>query len=162
MILVSSLTGFGFGWGKPVPVNPYNLRFGPRVGMALTAFAGPFSNVLLATLLAIPLRLVGGMPQMAYVVLWTAISTNVALAVFNLLPLPPLDGFSVLRGLFSTIPARWAAGVNTLIDNVARLGPMLFVLILFADQALPGRGIIWTVLGPFYDALMWLILESGA
>jgi Zn-dependent protease len=130
--------------------------------MALTAFAGPFSNVVLATLLAIPLRLVGGMPQSAYVILWTAISTNVALAVFNMLPLPPLDGVSVLRGLFSTIPARWATGINNLIDSVARLGPMLFVLILFADQALPGRGIIWTVLGPFYDGLMWLILESGA
>ena len=52
LILVS-----GFGWGKPVPVNPYRLRTGPRVGHAITAFAGPLSNFVLAMLLAIPFRM---------------------------------------------------------------------------------------------------------
>ena len=56
MILVSSISGFGFGWGKPVPVNPVNLRYGPRVGLALVSFAGPFSNIVLATLAAAPSR----------------------------------------------------------------------------------------------------------
>ena len=162
MILVSSLTGFGFGWGKPVPVNPYRLRFGPRVGMALTSFAGPFSNILLATLLSAPLRLVNSMPSQLYLALFTAVSVNVALAVFNLLPVPPLDGFSVLQGLLSSLRTRWAIEATNFMDRVASQGPLIFMLLLFADRALPGRGIIWTVLGPLHRLLMWLILNAGA
>jgi len=162
MILVSSLTGFGFGWGKPVPVNPYRLRFGPRVGMALTSFAGPFSNVVLATLFGAPLRLINPMPPQLYPVLLTFISVNVALAVFNLLPIPPLDGFSVLQGLFSTIRARWARDATNFMDRIAAQGPMLFMLLLFADRALPRPGIIWGILGPVHSLLMRLILSAGA
>jgi len=162
MILVSSLTGFGFGWGKPVPVNPYRLRFGPRVGMALTSFAGPFSNVVLATLCGAPLRLANAMPPRLRLVLLTLVSVNAALAVFNLLPIPPLDGFSVLQGLFSTIRARWARDATGFMDRVASQGPLIFMLILFADRALPSPGIIWTVLGPIHRLLMWLILNAGA
>jgi Zn-dependent protease len=162
MILVSSLTGFGFGWGKPVPVNPYRLRYGPRIGMALTSFAGPFSNIVLATLFGAPLRLIKPMPPLLYVVLITIVTVNVALAVFNLLPVPPLDGFSVLQGLFSTIRARWAMDATNFMDRVAAQGPMLFMLLLFADRALPAPGIIWTILGPVHRLLMWLILNAGA
>ena len=162
MILVSSLTGFGFGWGKPVPVNPYRLRYGPRVGMALTSFAGPFSNIVLATLFGAPLRLIRPMPPQLYPVLITVVSVNVALAVFNLLPVPPLDGFSVLQGLFGTIRARWATDAANFMDRIASQGPMLFMLLLFADRALPSPGIIWTILGPVHRLLMWLILTAGA
>jgi Zn-dependent protease len=162
MILVSSLTGFGFGWGKPVPVNPYRLRFGPRVGMAVTSFAGPFSNILLATLFGAPLRLANSMPSQLRLVLFTVVSVNVALAVFNLLPIPPLDGFSVLQGLFSTIRARWAMQATSFMDRMASQGPLIFMLVLFADRALPSPGIIWTVLGPVHRLLMGLILNAGA
>ena len=162
MILVSSLTGFGFGWGKPVPVNPYRLRFGPRVGMALTAFAGPFSNIALATLFGAPLRLANAMPPKLQLALFTVVSVNAALAVFNLLPIPPLDGFSVLQGLFSTIRARWARDATNFMDRVASQGPLIFMLLLFADRALPSPGIIWTILGPLHRLLMWLVLNAGA
>jgi Zn-dependent protease len=162
MILVSSLTGFGFGWGKPVPVNPYRLRFGPRVGMALTSFAGPFSNIVLATLFGAPLRLANAMPPRLRLALLTVVSVNVALAVFNLLPIPPLDGFSVLQGLFSTIRARWATDATSFMDRMASQGPLIFMLVLFADRALPSPGIIWTILGPVHRLLMWLILNAGA
>jgi Zn-dependent protease len=161
MILVSSLTGFGFGWGKPVPVNPYRLRFGPRVGMALTSGAGPLSNIVLATLFGAPMRLVSSLQPQLYRVLITFVSVNVALAVFNLLPVPPLDGFSVLQGLFGTIRARWATDAVRFMDRIASQGPMLFMLLLFADRALPSPGIIWTVLGPFHRLFMWLILYAG-
>jgi Zn-dependent protease len=161
MILVSSLTGFGFGWGKPVPVNPYRLRFGPRVGMALTSFAGPFSNIVLATLFGAPLRLVNPIPPRLGLALMTVVSVNVALAVFNLLPIPPLDGFSVLQGLFSTVRARWAIEATNFMDRIASQGPLIFMLILFADRALPSPGIIWTILGPLHRLLMWLILNAG-
>jgi Zn-dependent protease len=162
MILVSSLTGFGFGWGKPVPVNPYRLRFGPRVGMALTSFAGPFSNIVLATLFGAPLRLVNAMPPQLHIALLTIVSVNVALAVFNLLPVPPLDGFSVLQGLFGTIRARWATDAANFMDRIAGQGPLIFMLILFVDRALPNPGVIWTILGPLHRLLMWLILNAGA
>jgi Zn-dependent protease len=157
MMLVSSITGFGFGWGKPVPVNPVNLRFGPRVGLAITAFAGPFSNILLATLLALPLRLFP-LPWGISLALYTAVSANVALAVFNLLPIYPLDGFSVLRGILATIRMRWAYDIGDLLDQLLRFGPMVFMALLALDNVLPPPGIIWTILGPVHSLLMRLIM----
>ena len=153
MMLVSSITGFGFGWGKPVPVNPLRLRFGPRVGMALTALAGPLSNIVLATLVAAPMRLILTMPYSAYVVLYTIVSTNVALAVFNMLPLFPLDGFSVLRGLLATVRSRWAVDVSDWLDQSMRWGPMVLMGLLVI-----GRSVIWIVLGPIHSLLLQLIV----
>jgi Zn-dependent protease len=156
MILVSTLTGFGFGWGKPVPVNPMRLRYGPRVGMAITSFAGPFSNIVLATLAGAPLRAASALPPLVSAILFTVASTNIALAVFNLLPLHPLDGFGVLRGVLGTIRARWAYGASDVMDRMVALGPILFLGLIFLDRALPGRGILWTILWPPYRLLMWL------
>ena len=159
MMLVSSITGFGFGWGKPVPVNPYNLQFGPRVGMAITAFAGPFSNIVLATLLALPLRLAPAtMPPFVALGLFVAVQVNVALAVFNLLPVYPLDGFSVLRGIVSTIRTGWAYRFGGWMDQIIAYGPMIFMGLLLVDRVLPAPGVIWTILGPIHSLLMRLIL----
>jgi Zn-dependent protease len=156
MILVSSLTGFGFGWGKPVPINPVRLRFGPRVGVAITSFAGPFANIVLATLVGAPLRAGLVTAQVPYAILFTIVSTNLALAVFNLIPLHPLDGFGVLRGVLGTIRARWAYQLSDLLERLAAYGPMIFMGLIFIDQVLPGRGIIWTILRPPFRLLMWL------
>lgn len=161
MILISSISGFGFGWGKPVPVNPVRLRFGPRVGMALTGVAGPFANIVLATLVAAPLHLVRSMSPVVYSVLYVIVSTNVALAVFNLLPIYPLDGFSVLRGVLATVRGRWAYEASNVLDRMLTFGPMIFMLLLVVDRFLPGRGIIWTVLWPPYQLLMRLILGAS-
>ncbi|MFN2153659.1 MAG: site-2 protease family protein [Anaerolineae bacterium] len=160
MILVSSITGFGFGWGKPVPVNPTNLRFGPRVGMALTSFAGPFANILLATVLAVPLRLLPKLSPLAQIGLYTAVSSNAALAVFNLLPIYPLDGFGVLRGVVATVRARWAYSLSDLLDRMMVMGPMIFIGLLLLDRVVPSPGVIWTILGPIHRLMLRLILGS--
>jgi Zn-dependent protease len=157
MILFMAFSGFGIGWGKPVPVNPYNLRTNPRVGMGLTSIAGPFSNLVLAALFAIPLRLGWAMPNVLATFVWTMVITNVGLAVFNLIPLPPLDGFNVLQGLLATFRTRWADEWGSKLDRLAPYGPIALLALLslgwFAGFNLLGR-----IMGPPMDALLGLLL----
>lgn len=89
MIVVTGL----FGWGKPAPFDPYNLK-DPKRDTALIALAGPASNILLAILLSIILHL-SALPLALSTVLFFLIALNVNLALFNLLPVPPLDGSKI-------------------------------------------------------------------
>lgn len=162
MMLVSALTGYGIGWGKPVPVNPYNLKYGPRVGGAITAAAGPISNVLQAILWGIPLRLaVQGtltLPDLVFQFLITALWINIGLALFNLIPLYPLDGFSVIRGLLSLIRTRWAYDVVNFLERLQPYAPMVLLALIFFDQTMPGPGILGTILNVPAQKLASLIL----
>ncbi len=111
LLALSAVVGGMFiGWAKPTPVNPYNLRGGRR-SEALVALAGPLSNLLLAAIVAIPLRIILASPDMALTVFSNNIATfafgvaelfvviNILLMVFNLLPIPPLDGWHTLLAL---------------------------------------------------------------
>jgi Zn-dependent protease len=162
MMFISALTGYGIGWGKPVPVNPRYLKHGPRVGMAITAAAGPLSNVLQAIVWGIPLRLaIHGaleLPELALRVLIIAFSINIGLALFNLIPLFPLDGFSIVRGILATIRARWAYDASDFLDRLQPYAPMVLLMIIFFDQMTPGRGILGTILQAPAEALYKLIL----
>lgn len=89
----------GFGWGRPVPVNPYALRGNPRTSMALVALAGPLSNFLMAAALALPLRNAQDLPSTVVEVLFRVYFFNLLLGAFNLVPIAPLDGFKVALGL---------------------------------------------------------------
>lgn len=86
-----------FGWAKPVPVNPYALRPG-RIGMTYVAAAGPIANLVVATAFAVVARAsdVLGIGGFALEVLQWIVYINVLLAVFNLIPIPPLDGYNVV------------------------------------------------------------------
>lgn len=99
MLIMSVLFfGFGFGWAKPTPVNPRNLRNG-QWGEAIVAAAGPLSNLVLAIAGAIPLRYMvatGLDVPILGLVLFYFVQINLVLMVFNLLPIPPLDGSKVL------------------------------------------------------------------
>ena len=89
----------GFGWAKPTPYNPYNLQ-GGRNAEAIVGFAGPASNLVLATAAAIPLRYISAsdvnVPTEVVQVLFLFLQINVILMIFNLVPIPPLDGSKVL------------------------------------------------------------------
>ena len=157
MMLFSVLSGFGIGWGKPVPVNPLYLRRGPRVGMGMVAAAGPVSNLILAAMVAVPIRLSLPLPWSLLNLLLILISVNISIALFNLLPLPPLDGASILRGILSTIRARWAYQVSDALDRMQVQGPIIFLLLIIVDQVLP-ISILGLVLGTPYRLLYRLIL----
>ena len=162
MMIVTALTGMGIGWGKPVPVTPYRLRYGPWLGSGLAALAGPLSNLLLALAVGLPLRLLLLFPavlSVLYVPLQILVMTNIVIAVFNLLPLPPLDGHSVLLGLLSLSRGELARGVSQFLVGMQRHGPMILLAVIIISQFLglnllgllvgsPARFLYRVVMGP--------------
>jgi Zn-dependent protease len=155
MMLFSLFGGIGIGWGKPVPVNPRNLRHG-RAGQGLVALAGPSSNLVLAAALALPLHLGwAGAGLTGY--LWSIlIGVNVSLALFNLLPIPPLDGASVLVGVLSAIRQPWAYDWVRVLEQIESQAPMIFILLIMANQALRGR-IFGLILNHPFELIMNLL-----
>jgi Zn-dependent protease len=134
--------GLLFGWAKPTPVNPINMRYGRR-GHALVAFAGPASNMVVAVMVAIPIRIaltnadwwyfVNDTPllELALTAGLMLLQLNILLFLFNLVPIPPLDGWSVVKGI---LPASIARQLTELEIQYASIIPMLFfgfVIILF-------------------------------
>jgi len=157
----------GFGWGKPVPVNPMYLRIGGRRGMALVALAGPASNIVAASAFVIPIRagvlssrvqgfaLFGGaVADLAGFVLVSIVFWNLLLATFNLLPVAPLDGFKVALGILPDDAARGFA-------RSERYGPGILMLIILADIMLPGPGILSSFLTPILNLLSTIVIGRG-
>ena len=142
----------GFGWGRPTPVTPSNIRIGERAGMALVALAGPISNMIVATLAALPFRLGtvsfrGGIDSqiLEALILW-----NVVLAIFNLLPIAPLDGFKVVLGI---LPRAAAA----LFERTERFGMVILMVIVLVDVLTPLR-ILSVILLPAIRTIAGLLL----
>jgi Zn-dependent protease len=143
ILLYVTHSPYGLAWAKPVPVNPFRLR-NPVLGMATVAAAGPVSNLILAFFFAGLVGLAGRAGDLAgnagYQMLETFVWLNVSLAVFNLLPVPPLDGSSVVATL---LPER----VRTPYLDLGWGG--LFVILI-----LQHTGILRAVLGPPREALL--------
>ncbi|NLV73876.1 MAG: site-2 protease family protein [Chloroflexi bacterium] len=133
MMAVTLATGVGIGWGRPTPVNPNRLKYGRRLGSALVALAGPASNILVATLAGIWLRFFS-MPLWLGQLLLTITLMNSFLAMFNLLPIPPLDGFSILIGLISLIPGEQVWRALNWVEGLARYGWMILIGLLMLSQ----------------------------
>lgn len=91
------------GWAKPVPINPYNFK-NPNYGMMITGLAGPLSNFVTAWVLAVILRNIPTPHYVVYEALQAAIWINLALMIFNLLPIPPLDGSRIFT---QYMPVMW-------------------------------------------------------
>lgn len=111
-----------FGWARPVSVNPASFRVNRRLGMILVSAMGPLSNLFLAGVAAVLYRMLGGTGWSD--VLMMMITINIALFVFNMLPLYPLDGEKILRSLF---PPRFLG----FFYKMETYGPFLLLLILF-------------------------------
>lgn len=147
----------GFGWAKPVPINPYELERRTPAGPMLVAAAGPISNLLLALVAALPFQLdlvefsTGANPflpsQSNFLQIF--IHINLILFFFNLLPVPPLDGARVLEYF---IPDRWRATLY----RIQPYGPMLLLFLILLGQ-FGGRDVLGPlILTPSRFLRMWL------
>lgn len=139
----------GFGWGKPVPFNPYNLAH-PKRDSALIAIAGPASNFILAILLAVLFRIIhsygigGSIGSFFQVFFYLTIMYNLVLGVFNLIPIHPLDGFKIVNGLLNhELSLQWL--------QMAPYG--MYILLLLIITGTTDR-----IIGPIIDFLARILL----
>jgi Zn-dependent protease len=148
LMFVSS--GFLFGWAKPVPVNFRNLR-NPKRDMIFVALAGPAANIVMGIGWALILKvalifgLIGEtLDGFLFRMVEIGILINVLLAAFNLVPIPPLDGGRVLRGLVNE-------SIGQYLDRIERFGFIIIVVLLVS-------GLLWMVVDPLRNFLTSLIV----
>ncbi|MBP6925967.1 MAG: site-2 protease family protein [Candidatus Pacebacteria bacterium] len=138
-LLVLSGTGFVVGWAKPIQYNPFNIR-NRKWGAILIALAGPLSNIFLATVFGLVLRFFGvGLPVAVVTIFAIIVLLNIILALFNLIPIPPLDGHHIL---FSLLPDSGIGG--TIKDFLSRYSFVLMLVVIF---------FVWRLLFPI---VLWL------
>jgi len=136
---------FFFGWAKPVPFNPYNLRH-PRRDEAIIAFAGPLSNIILAIAAALIYRVLVPDPgTIIAAVLASFIFINLVLAVFNLIPIPPLDGSKLVFSAFPSI-----AEFRGVLESVGFVLILLFIVSPLSN-----------FIGPLVSTLASFLIGSG-
>ncbi len=116
-----------FGWAKPVPVNPYNLKYG-KWGDVIVSFAGPLSNIILAVVAGLAIRFGGDALLSSTSSLLSLIClTNIVLAIYNLIPISPLDGSHIL---FAFLPERFQ-GIKRAMEAQGFLFAIIFAVVLW-------------------------------
>ncbi|MEI6528329.1 MAG: site-2 protease family protein [bacterium] len=136
-ILIATNAGFVFGWAKPVPYNPYNLR-NRRVGEFMVSIAGIATNFLIAVAFAIILRfgLAFGLSVETVSLIGYIIMINLVLAVFNLVPIPPLDGSKILM---SFIPYRY----ERFMQSIEKYGFIVLIAFILFFSSIVGVVVGW-------------------
>ena len=139
----------GFGWAKPVPVNPFNLK-NPKKDLMIIAAAGPLSNLFLAFIASMILRFINhSIVQSNNEVFFIFIFINITLAIFNLIPIRPLDGSQILSGF---LPQN-----NNIVKTIEHYGPNILIgLIIFG--IVTNIPIIFTIMSPFINFFIYLFL----
>lgn len=135
----------GFGWGKPVPINPYNFKH-KKSGIAITALAGPLSNLLLAYISIIVFKLFYiFLPDQKFIqiFLYYSIFINISLMIFNLIPVPPLDGSRILYYFMD----------DESYFNYSRYSTVLFIVLLIALEILDRTGIYSSIVKTIFNVL---------
>ena len=156
--MVMIAMGFPFiGWGKPVPVQPGNFRgrwgANRKVGMLIVAAAGPLSNIAQALVMAIPFQFmwrnnIGNADVLNFMQVF--ISINILLAAFNMIPIPPLDGYKILTGV---LPNFW----TPILRPLEQYGFMvLFVFIIIGNQ-MGGGSVLSAMIDPVYAGLQRIV-----
>jgi Zn-dependent protease len=144
-ILIFTNAGILFGWAKPVPYNPFNLK-NQRWGEAIVGVAGVATNILLALIFAVVTRVATMEGYVTFATLAeTVVFVNLSLGFFNLIPVPPLDGYTVLRGI---LPPKMSMAFREF-DNKIRSGgviTLIIILIVFS----------FFLSGPFYALIEWI------
>lgn len=140
-IVMYFTTGWVFGWAKPVPVNPYNFS-NPRVGIFSVGLAGPLANIIFAFIIGLLLRY-APLNNVLSASLYKVAIINLILAVFNLIPIPPLDGSKVLMSL---LPRNYA-------QKLHKLEPYGFIIVF----ALVYLGALKWIIWPVVSILAWIL-----
>lgn len=153
-LLVFTHSPILFGWAKPVPYNPYNLK-NQRWGEALVSIAGSATNILLAIIFGLIVRFGTslGFDATALSLAATIAFVNLFLGLFNLIPFPPLDGFTALS---AALPWHLVSGLNHLEQQIRSTGALSLILFLIVFS--------YIFAGPFFNLVLWiftLIAGSG-
>ena len=140
VLLIVTHSPFLIGWAKPVPYNPYNLR-NQRWGEAIVATAGPLVNILIAVIFGLIIRFGSDFSVATLSIISTVVIINLLLAIFNLVPIPPLDGSKIL---FSILPYG-ARGLRTGLEQYGFILVLVFVFFLWGYVA-PVIGVLFSLI----------------
>lgn len=148
----------GFGWGKPVPVNPYHFK-NPVKDSALVSLAGPASNLLTALICSLPLKYIGtALPDQLEILLWAIVDLSIILGIFNLLPFPPLDG-SKIFAVF--VPKAHQTKYFQILQKSQPYFLAFILIDLLIIRRVAGFSILWFVVGNLFDFVKVLIFLGG-
>lgn len=148
--LLSAMTGIPtIGWAKPVPIDPFNFRY-PKRDIILTSLAGPFSNLLIAIIFG----LISNIFHIQNIFIYLFVLINLSLSIFNLIPIPPLDGSKILLNLLPQESSqKWGEALD-------RYGFIILIIMVFLPLGSSGQSILSSIISPIINSIFTLLLPG--